>query len=208
MKAITDSGYKFIPQTVRKYYKYNDTVFTNPVLSWNGLLGGASFAVAGANYSSYEAWHLFDGNTSTIFVPSARTGAIGDTHLIFYNPDPLKITRFTMTNRNTNVSAPRAGSVYFSNNGLNWYPIPNSDWVNDVTTSLSTWYIDFVNNNYYNYYKIQFTSWDYSSAAARALAEISLSQGSTNLTMVRTIIEGTESDYDFYEDVVEYKAVA
>ena len=189
-------------QTVRKYYKYVDTAFTTPVLSGDGLLGGYMFAVEGLSRGTNYAWHLFDGSTSTIFSPYNQNGAIGDTHLIMFNPDLLNITNLAMTNRSaTSAAAVRAGDILVSNDNTTYTKI--TSFTNDVTSPLATWNIDLSSNTgFYNYYKIQFTVWDYNSTYARSLAEIDIT------ATQRQVILSDESDYDYYEDVNAYMAVA
>lgn len=187
---------------VRKYYKYVDTAFTTPVLSDDGLLNGYMFAVEGLPRGTNYAWHLFDGSTSTAFSPYNQTGAIGDTHLIMFNPDLLNITNLAMTNRSaTSGAAVRAGDILVSDDNTTYTKI--TSFTNDVTAPLATWNIDLSSNTgFYNYYKIQFTVWDYNSTYARALAEIGIT------ATQRQVILSDESDYDYYEDVNAYMAVA
>lgn len=132
-----------------------DLPFVQPVLSANGTMGGNYFAVsASSEYSSsYQAYMAFDSSTSSEW---ATQGTHNPSWITFYNPNPLNVTLLTMRNR-TSTEAFTGGNIYGSNDNSTWELL--TAYINSTTTANATWTIDLSSNtNYYNYYKIEGTS--------------------------------------------------
>lgn len=93
--------------------------WTQPVLSANGTLGGASFAVsADTATSGHDAYAAFDGDTTTYWRCDTSAG-----YLIVYNPIPLKITAIHLAPLITSgfvYGTPSAGSILGSDDGTTW----------------------------------------------------------------------------------------
>ena len=143
----------------RKYYKYDERVFEQPVLTANGTLGGDSFAVASnvVQYSGHDVFKLFNNDTAYGFhsLQGTVTGYID-----LYDPNPLKITNILVNNQNAGGSANRAstaGTIYGSNNGSDWELI--TSYTNTVQGINAQWNIDLSSNNkYYKYYRLESTA--------------------------------------------------
>ena len=139
---------------------YNDTQgtdlpFVQPVLSANGTMGGKYFAVsASSEYSSsFQAYTAFDSSTTSEW---ATKGTYNPSWITFYNPKPLKVTLLTMCNR-TSAEVFTGGNIYGSNDNSTWELL--TAYTNSTTAASATWNIDLSSNtNYYNYYKIEGTS--------------------------------------------------
>lgn len=103
----------------RKYYKRTIQTFVRPDLTWNGILGGDTFAVATNNFpwsDHSKAYQWFDGKTSG--QQGNGTKHTGGGYMIFYNPNPLKLY-------STYGYAGYSGdwfrvTYYGSNDGENW----------------------------------------------------------------------------------------
>lgn len=135
-----------------------ETPWTQPILTSNGTLGGASFAVAASTeFSGYNVWKAFDGQTTgENFFRSGSNADVGTTHWIkFYNPQPIKVTKIAYLNEGQSIVSPISGAVYGSNDNSSWTEI--TTYTNSVYTSGETWYIDLSNNqNAYTYHKVEF----------------------------------------------------
>lgn len=182
--------YKAIKETVRKYYKYTYTSWTQPTLSANGTLGGSSFAVeAESNYSDYPAYHALD---STGWVGQRSTLP----YFIFYNPKPLKVSNLTFSKGSyLFISCWILNfELYGSNDGSTWTFITQCNNPNPNTSPVSH---NISVSTGYKYYKIVPLTRknDYP-----AIANLVITAQEENVT------ESTSSDYDFYKDIDEYKA--
>ena len=118
-----------------------EQAWTQPVLSDNGTLGGASFAVSNSyNTGSYYTWKMFDGDSSTAGALGVGTGT-----LTIYNPDALKVSKFEFLGWDMNSVT----SVQGSNDGTNYTPITfTSNKVGSTVTATLT------NDVFYKYYQI------------------------------------------------------
>lgn len=174
--------YKASKQTVRHYYKYQYKTFNQPTLTQNNYLGGDLFAVA-AEYEYYNTYWAYHGLDST--------GWLGNQALnwyVFYNPNPLKVTNLTFSQISNNYI--QKYDLYGSNDNSTWTKIGS---YNQGSGTVSN---DISNSTYYNYYKIQATSY----ATRTAFCNLIITADE------KYSVESTSSDYDFYKDVDEYKA--
>lgn len=134
-----------------------------PVLSSNGILGGNSFAVAGAGYAGCEAWRAFDSDISNDSYANMTTeeGA-GSDSLIFYNPEPLRVSSITLLQCSASSSPYiKNGTVYASNDNENWTSL-----LTFTGTNTASYIIDLSSNTeFYNYYKITMTDSYYQLAS-------------------------------------------
>ena len=197
MKAYNDNNtYKLPTKTVRTYYKYQYNDWTQPTLTANGSMGGSSFAVICDNAeSSYPIYKAFDDNASTF--SSINIGQ--PCEIIIYNPNPLRITNFEITNRMEHNLAITGYTIYGSTNNSNWVEIVSG--TNKLTSSGAVWNIDMSENQTaYKYYKIAVTSAT-TDGGNFQVAEI-------NITAQEQIaVKASESDYDTYEDKLIYYGI-
>lgn len=192
--------HKVVKETTRKYYKYVDQVWTNPIMTAQIEPGGTEFAAfMDSTYSTRYAYHMFDEQSS-----GAGTGYIAQTkgtlpHFLgFYNPNPVRITNITFIwyKATSGYYSPKNGQLEASNDGINYTSLEAFSY-STMPQSIS---FTFPSNDYYKYYRIYGT--DGGVASTYACAECSASG------YARTgIEEATEQDYDFYEDIEVYKAI-
>lgn len=176
MKAVT--------KIVRKYYKYVYNPWVRPNLSDFGVLGGDSFACAGGSYS---LWHIFDGvdNYGQLWSTNEDTRT-----LTIYNPKPIQINSVSWTNKYSTY----LGEVTWSgsNDGVNYTTIITFSNMSSAASQTKTFP---ANSGYYKYFKMRVNVFhDYGD----------IDEMTFNAT-VQNIVESTVSDYDFYEDVDDYK---
>ena len=193
MKAVKDfyediDVYSLPKGAGRKYYKYES--WTQPTLSSNGTIGGGSFAVTASAESQasgdppYKAWEAFDKNSYTYW-RSGQTSA----WLEFYNPEPLRVTNLQYANT---YCYPTQGTVIASNDNSNWDTL--TTWTNN---SIDTFNIDLSSNtNTYLYYRVVVNQVNTDYVHCQELT-----------ITAQKVVEGTSSDYDFYEDVDVYYGI-
>lgn len=134
-----------------------ETIFSQPILSANGTLGGDSFAVyASTQYISYYPYYASDNNSSTYFAFNGFPS-----FYILYNSKALKVSNIEITNF-TSGAAILTGTVFGSNDnsiatnpsqGV-WYTL--TTFSNSTTTEHGVWNIAIPESNreFYKYYKI------------------------------------------------------
>lgn len=194
MKALSTNGIEASKQFAeRKYYKN----FVQPTLSSNGTIGGDSFAVQASAETTHstaggKAWNAFDNDSNTYW----GSGGTGRTQsIIMYNPQGLRVDKITVTNWHNNRTA-TAGNVYSSNDGSNW--VLSCYWKNSDSTGDSSWVVDVGSLGFYKYTKFETTAGNWDIQGYFAFNQITLT----------AVLQGTESDYDFYEDVYNYKVLS
>ena len=174
-----------------KSYKYITQEWVQPILSANGTLGGNSFAVqANSNYSSFYAYKAFDGNTGTSWQSNGTSASA--TYLIFYNPNPLTVTKITWNGTPT-YGTITAGIVYGSNSNGNWTQLAtfSGGSTSGGTMDLSS------NTEYYSYYKITPTSWtDSGGTWTNGWAELKIT--ATERVGEKEVEENGDFTKDFY----------
>jgi hypothetical protein len=186
--------YSLPAKTERKYYKYDIKDFVHPTLTSNGLLGGSYFACGGqAKNGIYAA---FDNNASTYSQFGTYSGV---NNLIFYNPNPLKISSLSF--QDYSGAQWNNGRLEYSDDGYTW-TLSNDN----ITNSAVNWSFNVSEQGYHKYWKLTVTAaagyngsnWDWTIWDCWQL--------NINDTE-KTIVEGTEQDYDFYKDEPYYKAL-
>ena len=177
-----------------KYYKKvtieND--FTQPILTSNGTLGGNKFAV-GINVTQHHIniWTCFNGQTDTGYItPDNGIYTPATVEITIYNPIPLNIKKFTLSQGSTNASGGlHAGTIYGSNDGANWVKVGTYSGLTAQGSTI-TEYINLPSNNaYYKYHKISNTEGGYNGVV---LKEITI----TATQKVETWQECTKEEYD------------
>lgn len=105
--------------------------WTQPVLSANGVLGGASFAVFGDSYQSgYPYYFSCDGSGDTYWYSNDSI----ETWFEFYNPIPLKVASIRLIANDANGNI-KNGGIYGSADGTNWTQLLSiTSWVGEDTT--------------------------------------------------------------------------
>ena len=177
-----------------RYYKYVNTPFIQPTLNANRTVGGNSFACYySSTYSpgstNHEGYHAFDKNLATYW---HSAGGMPQ-WLGFYNPDPIKVTKLTITNPNANNQNVTAGKVYASNDNNDWTDL--GDWTCPNNQAYAKWDINLSSNtNAYKYYRIYVTACNYYHSGYHAyyavITEVEITATQTSL------VESTSSDYD------------
>ena len=178
--------------TVRTYFKYSYSTFTQPVLNKYGDFGGSSFSVqSNSEVGVGYAWCMFDGLNQAAAV---WVGLLSATpYVTFYNPVPLKVTKLTIANSAS--YAVKGGNVKGSNDNSNWTTIKT--FTNANVTANATWDIDMSSNTAsYKYYRITCTSSNGGTYAYIGECTITAQQ--------RNVVAGTSSSYDYYEDLPTY----
>ena len=177
-----------------KYLKktITETAWTQPILSANGTLGGNKFAV-GINVTQHyiNIWTCFNGQTDTGHItPDNGIYTPATVEITIYNPIPLNIKKFTLSQGSTNASGGlHAGTIYGSNDGANWVKVGTYSGLTAQGSTI-TEYINLPNNNaYYKYHKISNTEGGYNGVVVK---EITL----TATQKTETWTAGTPSDYD------------
>lgn len=183
-----------IPQTTRKYYKYTETPFVQPTLTWDGLIGNDYFAVAtGHAYSSRDIYRAFD-NVASTYSDDYGAGA-GNFWQEFYFNNPTRITNLEyIPYTSTGLTWTTAATVQYSDDGSTWTDATTI--TRQSATGTNTWDISSSTTNQFHKY------WRVYCAARSVIAQI-------NITATQKVVtEGTSSDYDYYLDLDEYKVVA
>lgn len=195
-------AHKVIETIERKYYKYSTESVIIPAVSgelqplatWSLLGNGASLGVkASAYYSSNYPYHALDTvaagaggstDTTTWTINTGYPAWIAWSTPQLYKPSNVRIF--------TGVNYPKTGTIDWSDDGENWVTI--TSWTSNVGAN-SNYTIDIPDTGYgyHRYYRLTITSG--SNNSVMNLKAI------TTTGMYGTIIEGTSSDYDYYEDV-------
>lgn len=181
---------KAVKETERKYYKYQYKDWVQPVLTANGTMGGDSFAVRGANSGS-NAYLAYDGNASTYL--ALWSNLVNETY--FYNPKPLKITTLNFTYYPSCWIS--KGEIYGSNDD-SLYTL-----LTEFSHSGNTGTVEINNETPYKYFKIKVISANGNNGYGYLLIA-NIYELKIDATQ-QTIIDGTESDHDFYKDIDTYK---
>ena len=178
---------KAYAEKVKKYYKYQDVAWVQPVLSSAGTLGGNSFAVyATSTWAGYSVVNAVDANAGSYWLSEFQSGA----PFTFYNPVPIKVTKIVVSRQHTDTGIQAyTGKVEASNDNNIWEEVGSftgGTWNGGFTVDMSS------NTGYYKYYKITPTSASNNT------------WGIANLTITadqREVVDGTESDYDYYIEI-------
>lgn len=162
----------------RDYYKrvyYKKTLWTQPTLSANGTMGGASFAVS-ASAATNPAYYAFDSNSATYWRSGTALGWIQ-----FYNPIPLLVSNIRW---GYFYNYPIGGTVQGSNDGTTWDTV--ASWSNSAAADFD---IQLSSNIGYKHHRINITG------VNRDVIH------STQLSITaETVSVGTVSDYSYYVD--------
>lgn len=178
--------------TVTKYWKYIWLPWTQPVPTSDGVMGGATFACGCSGYiADGYAYNAFSGGLW-------HSAKVYPSWLSWYNPVPIKINRIMIDvgNSSSYPDLPKNYSIQASDDGTNWITL--YDGVNTDTSFPATIDVDLSNisNNYHKYWRYYVSS-GYNRTYANA----------RNVRLYaeeRSVIEGTEEDYDFTSQ--EYKS--
>ena len=169
----------------KTYYKYIERNFVRPNLTADGIMGGGSFAVRGANNGS-NAYLAYDGNSSTYL--ALWTDMVNETY--FYNPNPLKINSLGFTYYPTTWI--KSGEIYGSNDDNNYVLLTTFSHSSNSGT------VEVNNDTPYKYFKLKVISangYTGGSGGRYVIADIyELTFDAIELIS----IEGTEEDYNYF----------
>lgn len=159
--SLGESGYmKFNNGLIINYGKANvssqEKTWTRPNLTANGTLGGSTCAaVSSGDYGSTHAFNAFDGNVATGNCWESNSGT---PWLKFYTPTAIKISNLNFRNYYANTSAantPNNVTISASNTDSNYTQIKT--YTNTNFGANATWNVPISNNNFYKYFKMDFT---------------------------------------------------
>ena len=178
------------------YMKHQYIDWTQPILSSDGTMGGDLFAVNSSSIlrAGREAYKAFDGDTSTIddnwHSSQGHPSWIG-----WYNPNPLKITRIQVQNRNS------ADGGSFVNTYKLSYSDDYSDWVDLLSgtspsqENFTYWNIDITEENPHKYWRLTCLTSSGSNSDYTSIQTISIT------AQEYVSLKGTPDDYD---EIVKY----
>ena len=149
--------------------------FVQPVLTENGTIGGDAFAVEADSVieSGRPAWKAFDGNTviNNVRYDQWHSGS-GQPHwIMFYNPNPLSISKITIFNGADNVM-PLDWQFQYSDDNNDWHTLVSG--TNTVLTSNGEWSFDVTDSGSHKYYRFYTTSGAGNDSAYLGLTEIQI----------------------------------
>ena len=182
-----------------------DVPFTQPVLSANGTLGGASFAVGSdLDQDNRPQYYLFDNNSATAYTLKHTISAPYQTYPVtFYNPQPLNVTglSFDVQQQGGFTGYPKTLTLEGSNDGTTWSTIGSYNNTSANPSIVSTFDISD-NTNYYNYYKITVTDGtvdsDVNQLNITATYQVSTSDGTYKVVLPKTGNQPYLFDGSFY----------
>ncbi len=182
MKAIKDGTKK------RKYYKWAS--WTQPKLTSASQDGFTTYE--SSHYGSWEFWHVFKAT------PTQWHSGDGMPQWCAWSyKNPLKITKLAFVgNGNGNINK---FQVQAGNDGATWTTLKTVE--NTVTTGNFT--VDLSSNTKgYRFYRLYITNGYYTAGGHSNIALIS------GITITATqLVEGTASDYSYYEEIDVFKVV-
>lgn len=198
--------YKKHKEIKRKYYKrsvaYED--WTRPDLVEDGVAGGDTYASYCNGFStphySYKAFDLDSGYT---FDESWYSPNNAEEHyIVFYSPNRIRCNSLTIRNSSTNSNnyACKAGRIETSDDGMHW--TTQVEFTNEDKTAGSYWTVTLPEMVTAKHWKFVSTQSYYSNYVI--IADITFNSAKEEKI---TVTEATESDYDFYKDVVEYYGI-
>lgn len=131
-----------------------ESLWTQPVLTANGTLGGNGFAVNAGGLSQGKAYYAFNGVGETSQSSCCVTNNKG--YIEFYNPIPLKLQSIQMYDFVSNVSYRcEEGIIYGSNDGTNWDTLTTFTQPSSTGTGNLLPVINVNSNATYKYFKIK-----------------------------------------------------
>ena len=176
--------------TITHYWKYQYENFPNPTLTENGSLGGNSFAVAASSqHQWYAPYYAFADGWDVIWHSAWGLPS----WYIFYNPDPLKISKIQILN-DPEVGC-GGGEFQGCNDGSTWVKI--CDFSCPVGAG-GTWSFSPNNTTPYKYFRFWFTSSWYDQYIV--IRRITLT------SQKAIVVSGTSSSHDFTTTTKEVKS--
>lgn len=184
---------------IRKYYKYVETHWNQPVLSDNGTLGVSDYAVAANSMYSGSPYGVFNGGGATAYLYIDQSS-----YLIFYSKTPICLKSWSYNGVATNnySYSVTAGKIFVSNDGQTWLLLKDFSFpYEQIWNPSMTATIDLSSNSsYFNYYKFVAT------AKGSNPDNWALCSYATLGAVKKVVEESTAEDYDFYEDIEVYEA--
>lgn len=183
----------------KKYYKYDDVNWTQPVLTSNGTWSGSSFATTQNAYFTendgrkQEAWRMFSSsNTEEWQINDVSTSKTY--WASWYNPKPLKITKLQVVNASgvNGQYSPAKLVLEGSNDDSSWTSLGTTN--NSNTTALATWDATISSTGWYKYYRIVVTP--------RVGTAMMINKLTITALQRNGVKEGTASDYSYTENKI------
>ena len=173
----------------RKYYKYTYAVFSQPVLSANGTIGGSSFAVTAVNTDSRtQPYYAFDSNKSDTFTAGWLSKA-SNNYLEWYNPNPINITKLVIqyqTSSASSVGYISSWKIAASNDNINYTNI-----LSGTTSNYGVATITISHTGYYKYWRFYPLAW---SSEWYDIIDLQIT------AQERTgVVESNKDNYDFLQ---------
>lgn len=133
--------------------------FVQPLLTENGIFGGANFAVLADSEidTSRQAWKAFDGNVRLLIAETDQWhSGNGQPHWIAWsNPTPMKVTQVTIYNGADNV-LPLDWQFEYSDDSFDWVELTSG--TNNNLTANGMWSFDVANSGWHRFYRFKTTS--------------------------------------------------
>ena len=194
---------------VRHYFKYQISTFNQPLLTQNNTYGSLTdFAVyrehSGGSFEGKDAWGAFA--TETGYTSGYYTGNYGDqysTTLYLYmsTPKPTIITGYSLyiptIDSGMDWGSTDTTSFSASNDQQNWTTLNTTGNISQDTTHTYT----FSNTVSYRFYRFSIKTVGSGHKDRTAVSSFRL------IGNEKTVIAGTEDDYDFYTDRIEGKHI-
>lgn len=190
--------YSLPTKTERKYYKYGIT-YTMPNMTSANTPNGTVALLSGSDYGTKQPWQMFNSEVTDDWVhPSSST------YSVRYTFDEPLIAGEGSISGYYSSDDPKGATE--SKRALTAYSITlnYSDGTTEVIKQWngSTYAVTNITANYKAYKNIESVDFSFSGSVWYTFGTL------YDFTMTHTpIIEGTESDYDFYKDLDTYKAI-
>lgn len=183
----------------RVYYKNVSKI----ILTANGTLGGATFAVAASAEinASRAAWKAFDGIDGSADGESYlwhSTQTVSNQWYTMYYPQATILKSLGVKNSNYALhGAVTSGSVLASNDNATWTTL--KAWTNSITKTGGAWSIDLSDSvTAFKYYKVTFSTGTYNYVCLGEFTPVAIIISTAEDCDYYVDYAGTAEDYTYY----------